>query len=391
MKHLLSRLTNLCRAEWSYMLSCAGVVSVKHMPVFVSVEPADYCQLACPQCPVGMSNSGAASERKQHCLLSLTEFEHILSQVAPYAWTMQFFFQGEPLLNKDLPEMIRRAHEEGIYTIVSTNAQALTKEMAERLVAAGLNRIIVSMDGATQHSYEQYRVGGKLQKVLDGLRFMREAKQRHHATTTIELQCLLLRSNEHEWQLLRQHYREWGADKLSFKTAQFYDFYYGNPLMPSDKRYSRYSPTKNNNLSPITYHLKQKRWLRLWHKWFGLTPCRRLWTGCVITTTGSVLPCCFDKAAAHAYGSITNNQSPITNNLSPSLNPSLRIDTPDNGRQFIPLKMAALSYEGIFGHNGFDTAAIKAYFALMVTDIFAIATLVAVLIFIIWSHMVCFC
>ena len=290
------------------MLSCAGVVSVKHMPVFVSVEPADYCQLACPQCPVGMSNSGAASERKQHRLLSLTEFEHILSQVTPYAWTMQFFFQGEPLLNKDLPEMIRRAHEERLYTIVSTNAQALTKEMAERLVATGLNRIIVSMDGATQHSYEQYRVGGKLQKVMDALTYLRAAKKLSHNTyrqsPIIELQCLCLRSNEQDWDTMRKMYRTWGADQLTFKTAQFYDFEHGNPLMPSDSRYSRYqqSPITNNH-SPITFSLKQPLWLRLWKRWFGLTPCRRLWMGCVITAKGQVLPCCYDKSTEHAYGS----------------------------------------------------------------------------------------
>ena len=311
MKHLGSRLINLCRAEWSYLLSLVGVVSVKHMPVFVSIEPANYCQLHCPQCPVGINNIDAASQRRQHQLLSIDDFRAILQSIQSHVWTIQFYFQGEPLLNKALPEMIRLAHDEDIYTIVSTNAQSLTADMADGLIGAGLSRIIVSMDGLSQQSYEQYRVGGSVQKVIDGLRYLRDAKVKHHARTTIELQCLRLRSNEHEWGEFKRLYRSFGADKLTFKTAQFYDFEQGNPLMPSDERYSRYQRLTSND-----YQLKQPIWLRTWHRLFGLTPCHRLWTGCVIKTDGDILPCCYDKTAAHAYGNIrqiSNLQSSIFN------------------------------------------------------------------------------
>ena len=66
---------------------------------------------------------------------------------------MQFYFQGEPLLNKELPEMIKAASKEGIYTIVSTNALAITPLLAEQLMKAGLSRIIVSIDGLSEESY----------------------------------------------------------------------------------------------------------------------------------------------------------------------------------------------------------------------------------------------
>ena len=66
-------------------------------------------------------------------------FERVLEQVQKTAHTMQFYFQGEPLLNRQLPEMITQAHQVGLYTIISTNAQALTLEMAKALVKSGLN------------------------------------------------------------------------------------------------------------------------------------------------------------------------------------------------------------------------------------------------------------
>jgi radical SAM protein with 4Fe4S-binding SPASM domain len=217
---------------------------------------------------------------------------------------MQFYFQGEPLLNKQLPEMIAMAHQVGLYTIVSTNAQALSRSTAEALVKSGLNRIIVSIDGFSEESYAAYRVGGSLHKALEGLQHLANAKAELHSHIRIELQVLRLRSNEHEWKWIKKNYKSLGATHLVFKTAQLYNFEHGHPLMPTDERHSRYKKTadgtyvhkKSSHLSPLALSL---------HRLIALQPCLRLWSGCVITTSGDVLPCCYDKNHRHAYGNIT--------------------------------------------------------------------------------------
>ena len=224
-------------------------------------------------------------------------FERVLEQVQKTAHTMQFYFQGEPLLNKQLPEMIARAHQAGLYTIVSTNAQALTSLMAQRLVKSGLSRIIVSIDGFSEESYAAYRVGGSLHRALEGLQHLHEAKVQNGSSIRIELQVLRLRTNEHEWQWIRRNYKQMGATHLVFKTAQLYDYEHGHSLMPSDNRYSRYKREADG-----TYRL-YRSWLR--RKWL-VNPCFRLWSGCVISTTGEVLPCCYDKEHKHSFGNITN-------------------------------------------------------------------------------------
>ena len=223
-------------------------------------------------------------------------FERVLEQVQKTAHTMQFYFQGEPLLNKQLPEMIARAHHAGLYTIVSTNAQALDKKMADALVKSGLSQIIVSIDGFSEESYTAYRVGGSLHKALEGLLFLRQAKDNWHSPIRIELQVLRLRSNEHEWHWIKKHYKKLGATHLVFKTAQLYDFEHGHPLMPTNERYSRYKKMANG-----TYIHKKS--FRISH--LASSPCYRLWSGCVITTTGDVLPCCYDKDHHHYLGNIT--------------------------------------------------------------------------------------
>ena len=165
MSYLFTRLINQLRCWGSYALSIAGVSYVRHMPTFVSVEPANFCQLSCPECPVGMNGTVSIQNaaniesildntRTHIGVMTIGDYRKIVRQIAPYAHTIQLFWQGEPLLNDQLPEMVSIAHEAGLYTIISTNAQRLDLDLARALNHAGLNRIIVSMDGWTQSTYE---------------------------------------------------------------------------------------------------------------------------------------------------------------------------------------------------------------------------------------------
>ena len=292
---LASRITNLINCWWSYALSLFGVVRVRHLPTFVSVEPANFCQLRCPECPVGTGANSAA--RKE--VLSMELFNIVLNQIQTTAHTLQFYFQGEPLLNKQLPEMIAKANQLGLYTIVSTNAQVLHPETAKALVNSGLNRIIVSIDGFSQESYEAYRKGGSLQRALEALQFLSQTKKLHNSNIRIELQVLRLRTNEHEWKWIKQNYKKLGATHLVFKTAQLYDYENGNPLMPTQERYARYTKIGENK------YIRKKRFTDNSHIKFK--PCLRLWSGCVITTSGEVLPCCYDKEHQHSFGNIYQN------------------------------------------------------------------------------------
>ena len=87
--------------------------------------------------------------------------------------------------------MIRYASQKNIYTATSTNAHFLDDETARKTVESGLDRLIISIDGATQEVYELYRKGGKLEKVLEGTRnVVRWKKQLHSSTPHLIFQFL---------------------------------------------------------------------------------------------------------------------------------------------------------------------------------------------------------
>jgi radical SAM protein with 4Fe4S-binding SPASM domain len=202
-----------------------------------------------------------------------------------------FYFQGEPYLNPDFLNMVNYASKKGMYTATSTNAHYLTDDNARKTVESGLDRLIISIDGTTQDVYQQYRVGGKLDKVLEGARnIVKWKKELKSRTPFVFFQFLVVKPNEHQLEEVKQLAKEVGVDEVRFKTAQVYDYEYDpHQLIPSISKYSRYR--KNKEGKTVVKNALDNHCWRLWH-----AP--------VITWDGLVVPCCFDKDAQHQMGDL---------------------------------------------------------------------------------------
>jgi radical SAM protein with 4Fe4S-binding SPASM domain len=204
-----------------------------------------------------------------------------------------FYFQGEPYLNPAFLDMVSYASKKGIYTATSTNAHYLTEANAKKTVESGLDRLIISIDGTTQEVYEQYRVGGKLDKVIEGARnIVKWKKELKSKTPFIFFQFLVVKPNEHQIEEIKALGAEIGVDAVRFKTAQVYD-YSNDPhkLIPTIQKYSRYKKDSAGEMQVKN----------------GLgNHCWKLWHANVITWDGIVVPCCFDKDATHQLGNLAN-------------------------------------------------------------------------------------
>ena len=200
------------------------------------------------------------------------------------------YFQGEPFLNDQFVELIKLTHDGGIYSSTSTNGQFLNDKLAREIVLSGLDKLIVSIDGSTQEVYETYRVGGNILKAIDGIKSVVKWKKVFKSITPfVEIQFLVLKSNEHQMNEMKMLAKSLQADRLTFKSAQLYPFENGNELLTSKSRFARYIKTKEGK-----FKIKGKQSNRCW----------RLWSGAVINVHGEVLPCCFDKSSEHSFGNI---------------------------------------------------------------------------------------
>lgn len=220
-------------------------------------------------------------------------FRKTIDQLHKSSAYITFYFQGEPYLNPKFTEMVEYASLKGMYTATSSNAHYFNRENAEKTINSGLDRLIISIDGTDQETYKKYRIGGQLQKVLDGTRELMEAKKRLGSSTPhVIWQFIVFGHNEHQIPGIRSLAKEYKVDELALKTAQIYDHESGNDLIPSTLEFSRYEKNDQGK-----FEIKNNL----------LNHCWRLWNSCVITWDGKVVPCCFDKDGSWRLGDINNH------------------------------------------------------------------------------------
>lgn len=288
-KLTFAKISNILLITVSFYLSrLTRKVIVWGKPISLSIEPTTSCNLRCPECP-----SGLRSFTRPTGMLDLTFYHKIIDEQSSSLSYLLLYFQGEPFLHQNFVEMIKYAADKGIYTATSTNAHYFTDDMARKTIESGLDRLIISIDGTTQDVYEQYRIGGSLEKVIDGARKLVHWKKKlKSATPHLIFQFLVVKPNEHQIADVQKMAREVGVDEVKLKTAQLYDYQHGNKLMPTNEKYSRYKQDEGG-----TYALKHKLYNHCW----------KMWHSSVVTWDGTVVPCCFDKDASHALGSLKVN------------------------------------------------------------------------------------
>ncbi|TDB64541.1 radical SAM protein [Arundinibacter roseus] len=286
--NLLSKVTplralNALQVLGSYFISkLTGKAHHAGMPIAISFEPTTSCNLRCPECP-----SGLRSFTRPTGMMESGLYKRTIDELADRLLYLIFYFQGEPYLHPDFFELVNYAHKKGIYTATSTNAHYLTDEKARKTVESGLDRLIISIDGTTQDVYQQYRIGGNLEKVLEGTRnILKWKKELGSKTPHTIFQFLVVKPNEHQIEEVQRLAKELGVDEVGLKTAQIYDYENGSELIPTIDRYSRYKKDGEG------YAIKNE----------FVNHCWKMWHSCVITWDGLVVPCCFDKDAHHRLG-----------------------------------------------------------------------------------------
>ncbi len=254
-------------------------------PLLLMVEPTNICNLKCPMCP-----SGAGEMTRPKGQMDFALFKKAVDEIGDKLILIQFWNQGEPFINKSFLDMVAYAKSRGIPAMTSTNGHFIkSEEDAAAIVHSGLDEIIISLDGLDQATYAAYRKGGNLETVLNGIRYLNQAKKTLGSKRPlINLQFLMMKHNESQKEAMIETAKTLGADIIALKSAQVYNEEQANSFLPKDNAFSRYDKSENG------YHLK------------GTLPdwCQFLWHGAVLNWDGDITPCCFDKDAAFAWGNL---------------------------------------------------------------------------------------
>jgi radical SAM protein with 4Fe4S-binding SPASM domain len=216
--------------------------------------------------------------------MALSDYRGIIDQIAPYAYRIELYNWGEPLLHAEIIEMIEYASRRRIAVGLSSNLNRLDPTMAENLISSGLSQLVVSIDGATQSSYGTYRRGGRLDSVLANLKMLVDARQtQRQSTPLITARMLIGKHNQDEIEAVRCLVYEIGVD--SFSTGMLYvdtrDAQQVRDWVPDDPAFSPYGAA----VAP------ENEWT-----------CHDLWDSMVINWDGGIAPCCWLHDPQYDFG-----------------------------------------------------------------------------------------
>ena len=265
----LKRLLNLYLVRYQ---RARGHTKLWGYPLVLTLESGNVCNLRCPACFTGVGEVG-----RERSMMPMPLYRKIMDELGDYALHVEFYNWGEPLLNKNIYEMIRIANDKGISTILSTNFSVpFDRARAEALVSSGLALLGFGLDGATQENYEKYRVGGDFEKVLHNVRLLNEAKRALASTTPrICWSFHIFPHNTHEIEPARAM-----ADELGVEFAATKGWIAGPEWEPNGEfRFPAQVPPEANR-------------------------CKYLWTYAIINNDGRAAPCSASFYQEDDYGAI---------------------------------------------------------------------------------------
>ena len=263
-------------------------------PNGIMIEPYSKCNYNCPLCP-----SGLGILKRQKTAMSFEEFKRNLGLLKYTTEYITLFHFGEPLLNGELYRMIEYCHKYDISTQVSTNGMLLNEALARKLISAGLDRLIFSIDTYDSNIYTKYRVNGDYQKVINNIKMTIKLKRELKSDVTIVAQYMIMNGNE-DIKMMKKHGMKLGVDEVLIKTIgigdSIEDYENAKKFLPKNQKLSRYQQN--------TTHAKMNDF-----------KCKYVWKRMVLCSDGVCLPCVRDQRVDYVLGKCDgkNNLAKIWN------------------------------------------------------------------------------
>ncbi len=242
---------------------------VGRFPPHLDIELSDACNLRCIMCLQGIDDGvkGAGN-------MDLDLAKKMLDQGAKRGLcSIKLNWRGEPALHRDMVEIIRYAKSKGIVDVqINTNGIPFTPERIREVILAGLDRVIVSMDGATKETYEKLRVRASYERLRENvIAFSTIRKELGQVRPFMRIQMVRMKENAHE-------------------VERFIEMW--KPYV-DDIRVSDVSNRGQGDVSPGDQVAVAR------------ARCPQPWQRMIVSRDGKVLPCCSDWGREWVIGDAT--------------------------------------------------------------------------------------
>lgn len=203
----------LYRLNW-YMAEAFHYVT--RFPIHIDFETTNFCNLKCTMCPHG--TDGAVQNKG---VMDFELFKKVIDEGAREGLrSVKLNMRGEPLIHPKLTDMVAYAKQKGMLEVMfNTNGQLLSEDKIKGLIDAGIDYIIISIDGATKKTYEGIRIGGDFDRLVRNIDYLCRYRKSHKLRKPIiRLQFVRMKDNIHE---ISAYYKMW-RDKVDVMTANDY-------------------------------------------------------------------------------------------------------------------------------------------------------------------------
>jgi MoaA/NifB/PqqE/SkfB family radical SAM enzyme len=247
------------------------------LPDSVRLEASTICQLRCRSCSIQVKDS----DNLGRGFLSYDNFKRFCEDNR-FVKKIELSNFGEIFLNPDLIQMIKYAFEHKISLTASngTNFNTVSDEVLKTMVKYNFKYLKVSIDGASQETYSQYRINGNFDTVIENIKRLNYYKSKYNSTFPALLwQFVLMQHNEDDVILAKKMAKELNMSIIFITT-------WDNDYIPQ----KREMLTKETGLQFLTTQEKSRNST---NKAWELTACQQLWTEPQINWDGRLLGCCY--------------------------------------------------------------------------------------------------
>lgn len=196
----LRKIFNMLQCYWFYLLQAQKSGKA---PYVISIELSNDCNANCVFCRdqkghIYDMNPKGTSVGIQKGKMSTDMCIEIIKQLKEYLLAAVLYTNGEPLIYRDLVEIVKFANDNHVTTVIASNGLLLDKEKGRQLLEAGLDFIKIQLSGYTQETYKVQVRNGNIEKVKENVRNFVKMNREGRYGTVIIIDYILYNYNRHE-------------------------------------------------------------------------------------------------------------------------------------------------------------------------------------------------